>query len=288
MSQSTYLAHDSHYTTVDTRVFAPVAFERIFDTLNGQQPTPAPGRVKATTYSYPAAVIGTGAAGDTSPSEVVAVKTAQLVAERLAEETLAAMADLGGEFDSRAYVRHAGRAVAEMMAASLQALPLSRRVEVAARAVDPANADEDLDVVLDSVGRMLSVYSEYLPGRRWAPMALRSDGGIDARVVGWRGPEGQVVFDLLDTFGSCDEANSGGTSGLTGGCTGGAVSDEDVSSHRDEMDEVIRRGRDLFDSDFIAVRYLPTFQMRHARVSYANGFWDPFGKAALPALRLIK
>lgn len=262
--QSTYSDHASVLVTVDDRVYAPYNFEHKFDTSGSEQTNVSQKHAESTPHLL-TAKSRRGAVSPASREDMLAMKTAQLVSERVAREGRVTLSHLGREFALDAFVRQTARWVASLTVPTLQPLAPARRVQVAARAVDPTDYDEKLDLILDGVGRVLATYCHYLPDTRWMPLLNVMSGISDACVLGWRSPDGAVVLDLLDTLGPARAPDD----------------------HGDEIADVLRVGRHQFGPDLTAVRYLPAFTMSQARLYYPGGYWEPYLLAApVPALRL--
>ena len=257
--QSTPTSRRFDLVTAARRVYAAKQFERLFD-IGGSEQTNAVQIQADPTPLLLTVQSRRGAACPVPRKDLLAVKTAQLVAEHLADEAHSEMSRLGREFNLNACVRRFLRSTATLMAPTLQPLSLTQRRTVAARVVNPRDNGEELDAVLDGIGRGLDAYCHFLPTVAWTHLPNDTFGTQDARVVGWRDRDGRAVVDLLDTLGP----------------------DRTVHDHAEEVAHVLAVARKQFGTNLTAVRWLPTYAMRQARRYRPDGSWEPYPQDSAP------
>ncbi len=135
-----------------------------------------------------------------SREELFAVKTAQMVADDIAESALDAMTLQGDEFCPASFILTTARAAAGWLSEALEPLNVTQRAMVVDRAVDPTYHDESLDLILDGIGRMLHAFAQRFTTGHGDWTCVREYGCdyLEQRVVAWQAPDGFTELHLLD------------------------------------------------------------------------------------------
>ncbi len=242
----------SPLATAATSTYAPKNVEHMFDHFTGSETGHGKQISAESTPHLLMAQSSQRAGSPATREELLAVKTAQMVADHIADSAYKAMTRLGDEFSPASFIVEAGRAAAGLLAPALQPLTAAQRAAVVDRAVDPTSCDESLDLILDGIGQMLRTYARYLKRPGWTCLQDIGCDYLDGRVIAWV-KDGYVVLDLLHTD----------------------VPDPDDEAQADELRDVFAYMLNL--SDAFGVEFYPTRTPSLARLYTWHDEWWPMG-----------